>query len=771
MKEKLKRDPRSSPDERIFRAVCRPNCFGFCPHDVVVRDGRIVKSAPATLPDPRYGDRICLRGLTNLQRVYDENRVKWPMKRVGPRGAGQWERISWNEAIEFVTSNWKSISAEFGPAANAVHSGSGNAAALHGAAPGMTSRLSNVLGFTTVPLSVDASITQGVQAVIGNNGPWPGNGPEDLVNAKTIILLGNNTTEAQIHMWHHFQDAKDAGAKIIVIDPVFTHAAAQAHEFLPIRPGSDPALLLSIAHCLARDEKYNVEFLQRKTVAPYLVKDADGMFLRMSDLGHAGDDRAAVMGQDGNVGPVDEIAAPQLRCETTVEGFVVRTAFELVLDRLNEYPPELVAEISHVSADRIEELAREIHAGPTTIRAGWGGQAYDNGTMVGRTLMLLAALTGYIGAKGSDMGAQWEMFLGINFGFAAPTGRVGPAIESVVLPEVMRSGKFKGEDFPVKSLYCYQTNILGNVVNQNSFKADVVDKMDFICVVDLAMTDTARWADLVLPAAHWYEMNDIVVGMGYHPYLQFSEKVVEPQFEAKPDGDIIRLLAEKMGVGEYFDKTDDEYFQELLDTDFCRQRDISYERLLEERAIRVMPNPWLAYGGNQNFNTSDNRMHIYNEVPHPRFDYGQDPLREREKLPSFFPPNEAWPGTEAQMKYPLVLISERPRHRVHGQWFDTPWLREIDPVPTVKINPNDAKVRDIQNGDEVEVYNDRGTAVAKAVYSDAIMEGLLVYPKGWQRHQHKAGSFSELSSEKFDPLGVNQSFFDATCEIRKWSDD
>ena len=759
--------PAPEPDEQVFRTVCRPNCFGLCGHEVTVRDGRIVKSVNAQLPDPAY-NRICLRGLVNLERVHDDQRITQPLRRVGPRGAGQWRPISWDEAITELADNWRAVQAEYGPQAVVFMGGSGNPGLLHGSQPGLVSRLRNVLGATQIDASVDVGITAGVQSVVGDVGRWPGNGPEQMVHARTIMICGHNVTEATIHTWHFVLDAKQAGAQVIVIDPIFTHAAAQAHRYIPCRPGSDPVLILAMMHCIIRDGRHNIDFLQRKTVAPYLVRADGGRYLRMRDIGHTDDDRVVVADADGELVPAEQATDPAITGRREVAGVQVATAFELLVERLADYPPEVAAELTEIPATTIEELAAEFTAGPTTLLAGFGAQAFNNGSMLGRCYMTLAAITGNIGLPGADIGAHWEPYPGVNKAFATPTGQASPVIPLVALPQVLKSGKLRGEPWPIRSLFTYMGNILGNGSEQNRLRRDVWERFDFICSVDLVFNDTTNNADLVLPAVHWHEVADVPGALGQHPYLQYSEKVLDPPGQAKPDGEIARLIASAMGVGQYFDRSDDEYLAEILDSDYSRRFGITLDALKAAKAMRAMPDPWLGFGGDQSFATPDGRMHFYNESPRPRLDYGQELPAERERLPVFYPPTEAWPDHELAERYPLVLLSERSRFRVHTMWFGTPTLRELDPEPIVRINPVDAAPRGIAEGDLVEVYNDRGHAVARAVLTEAIKPGLLSYPKGWQRHQHVAGSFSELNSLVSDPIGVNQSFFDARAEVRRW---
>jgi anaerobic selenocysteine-containing dehydrogenase len=161
-------------------------------------------------------------------------------------------------------------------------------------------------------------------------------------------------------------------------------------------------------------------------------------------------------------------------------------------------------------------------------------------------------------------------------------------------------------------------------------------------------------------------------------------------------------------------------------------------------------------------------MEFYVEKPAPFMEQGQTIDVEREHLPHFFEPGEAWPDNPLHATYPFVLMSERPRFRVHSQWYNNKYLRELDPEPTVKINPIDAKARGIKSGDHVECFNDRGHAVALASVNEAIRPGTLVYPKSWQLKQHKAGGWSELSASFFDPVMVNSSFMDVLCEVKLW---
>ena len=280
---------------------------------------------------------------------------------------------------------------------------------------------------------------------------------------------------------------------------------------------------------------------------------------------------------------------------------------------------------------------------------------------------------------------------------------------------------------------------------------------------------------MVLPIAQWFELEE-VSNAGQTSSLNYNEKAIDPLYESKPDPQIVSELAQKLGLGDYFSLDNGGILKEMMDTPIGAALGQTVEDLREKKQVRVVPGdaekkPHIAYE-NGAFGTATGRFEFYRENPLPRAATTKVPTAEEieiNRMAHWFPPLEAWPENELYKKYPLVLMSERPRYRVHSQWFSAPLLRELDPEPFVKINPKDAAARGIGDGDYVECYNDRGFAVAKAVLSEAIRPGTLVYPKGWQLDQHKDGGWSQLSSTEFDSFAVNNNFMDVLCEVRVWN--
>lgn len=762
--------------EQVFHGVCKPNCFASCGVNVHVRDGKIVKISPADFPDKRF-NRTCLRGLTHVQRTYNPDRIKYPMKRAGERGEDKWERISWEEAITTITDKWKQIRTENGDYANAFLTGSGN----YGSIQNLKGRLQNLIGATSMSIDVDMGSLLGLNRVKGWGGAWTGNDEPDLVNSKTMIAWGSNLTNAQIHSWHFVADAIEAGMKLIVIDPVFNILASKAHEYVAIRPGSDAALILSMMQVILSENLQNVPFLLAHTVAPFLVREDTGKFLRLSEIGiEPLDGPADAAGNPTKIDPIavwnpdtktavagGSLETPALEGAFTIKGIKVRTAFDLLKEEVNQYPPEVATKLTDIPEETIRHLAMVSVDGPVNHYVGFGAQAYDNGVHSAHAIATLAAITGNIGYPGANVGAQITGYAGANGAFAFPTGAAGGAISNLVYRKVLETGTFQGKPYALKSLFVTHGNPANTLPNTNEWLTKFAPSFDLIVVADMTFTDTARYADIILPVSDWFETMD-VVGSGQHYYVQISEQAIQPLYETKPDSDIIRMLAEKMGVGEYFDKTDEEYLQEMIATPYSEAVGISVETLKEKKAIRHKKIPYIDCENNV-FYTPTGKMEFYVESPTPMALSDEELDIEREHLPRFFPPMEAWPENPLHDKYPLVLLSERPRFRVHSQWFGVPWLRELDPEPFVKINVKDAAKRGIKNGDYVEVFNERGSAVVKAVLTQGVKVGAMVFAKGWQRKQYVAGDLSTLASSKFDPFAVNGSFMDELVEVRKWN--
>ncbi len=795
------------PDEEtIYCGICRGNCSGTCKLNLHVRDNKIVKTSKRSFnsfPDGSV-DRICLRGLSHVYNIYGPNRVQYPMKRAEgtERGAGQWERISWEEAIKIITDEWKRIQQEYGEQAIAYTRGSGNLGAISGVASPMYNVFFNKINASMIKIARDQANTRGINRVVGNLGDWVLNDPSDFKNSKTMFVWGANITDAQIHDWHHVADAQDAGTKLVVIDPIMTQLAARADMWVPVKPATDAALALSMMYVMVDEDAVNKPFLRDHTCAPFLVRSDTGKFLRMSDLGVEPEvieveigmvsaassdnkgaqvgkakttkkiiDHPAVLDADGTVKSLVEATDPQLNGAYDFNGVPCSTAYDLLVEDIMQYPPEKAQDICDVPAETIVELAHLALDGPCIHRLGWGSNSYTNGVHAAHANITMAALTGQIGYSGAGTGVgDFKACWGINAVVKGMTAAKYPMISALALPEIMRTDKWKGQDYPIRSLYVYAGNPVSNQVNTNEYINDVIGNMDLYVVADYCFTDTTKYADIILPAAHWFEQQELVPISATQCFLH-SEKAIDPLYESKSDFEILKLLAAGMGYPDLIDLTEDDYMSQVVDTPALGALGITYEKVKENEDMYWYPEkPWIPWK-NAEFRTDSGRMEFYVENPTVQFDVGQTFDEDREHLPRYFNPTEAYEGSPTWDKYKLILLSERPRFRVHSMWSDNAYLRELDPEPTIKMNPADAEARGIADGDYVEVYNDRGHCVAKAVYNNGIRPGCMVYPKSWQSHQHKAGCWSELLTSEYDPVGVNESYFDNLVEVRVWNEE
>lgn len=774
-------DESDKVEEQVFNCVHRPECESACPVKVTVREGKVVKVSRGEAVDPYY-NRICLRGMSHVQNIYNENRLKYPMRRTGERGSGEFERISWDEAIDEVTTKFKEIQETYGPqAVLTMFSGANQSASV---LDGFL-KFSFALNGTGYTYAVDRGFPEGFKRVVGTDTLWL-NEPKDWVNAKTFISWGANITEANINEWPSVARAKENGTKIIVVDPNFTWIASKADWWLPIRPGSDAALYLGMLNVIVNESLEDEKFVMAHTCAPFLVRNDTGMFLRRSDVTGVPEEKTDMMGNVINVSPVlvwdsatskaltlEECKAPSKKGTHSVNGIKCTTAYSLLEDLVSTYTPEKVSELTDLSAEDITALARLCAEGSVIHRMGFGSSDYQNGRQVGHGLMTLCALTGNIGKPGcgAGHGSNGGMASGDFMGAIMVAGTYGMgSYPTFHLREVVKTGKNMGNDWPIKAIYTCIINPISSEVDSTAVE-EMFKAMDFVVVQDVVYTDTAAFADIVLPACDFFESSDWIQGSSHDNLIQWSEKAIEPLYESKPDYEIFSLLAQKMGFGEIFSDGADKFVEAFTSTDEFKAIGADSPTLKEKGRVHYYSDdiniPWSDY----QFPTGSGRMEFYCENPQPRAFFGQELDPTDEHLPVWHEPVEAWPGAEARDKYPLILMAERTRNMVHIAFHGNPWLHEIQDEPIVKIGAADAQARGIQDGSYVEVFNDRGAVVARAVLNEGNHPGVLRYYPGWQKHQHKTNAgWNTLLASHYDPYVVNQNIMDVVVDVRPWTE-
>ncbi|MGE4273324.1 MAG: molybdopterin-dependent oxidoreductase [Desulfitobacterium sp.] len=770
-------NPTSESKELLVSSACRSNCFQSCRLNAHVIDGKVVKTTPASYPDEIYTGS-CLKGLSLVQRTYSPTRIKHPMRRVGERGEGQWEVISWDEAITEIADKFMAIQEKYGPKSLALDVGSGNYGLVHGVL-GIFNRLINSIGCTKINVCYDQATGHGSDRVIGGSVWLWGNEPRTMMDSKNIIVWGSNPVYSQPQNWRILKEAKKGGAKVITIDPIFSATANQSDEYIPVTPGTDLMLVLAMINYIIEQDLMNIDFMKKRSTATFLVRRDNGLVLRKSDFAPETPDteddfyvwdsvaNAPALLKDG---PQDVA----IEGNFNVQGIDVDTTFTLLKNEMKEYTLEKASELTKIPVEKIIELTKTYVDGPTTIYTNYGIDHYQNGHLWSFAVFIMASLTGNIGVKGAGFTGLFVQNIPINYiGMYITNMKMadGNSIPQTEFHKVVRDQAIEGKPYPIKALYTTSSNSMSNWAQQNLWLTDILPNLEFTVVVDTELTDTARYADIVLPAAFWFEVNDLRVNYN-NPYIYMQEKAIEPLYESKPDGEIIAMIARKMGLGQFFPENmdDTEWIKVLLDSDKLRAMGITYERLLEEKVVRGTGSAEKPYiRGEQFFNTPSGRAQLYCENPQPRVNYGQNltGIIEKERMPYYKPPGEASKDNPLFSKYPLVFIQEHSRFRSHTQWFNTPILRELDPEPLAKISREDAKIRGIKTGDIVEVFNDRGKAVLKAEVNDAISTGVISIPKGWQREQFIEGCFQELTNSTSDPMAVNFAYFDCLVDVKK----
>ncbi|QOS67516.1 molybdopterin-dependent oxidoreductase [Eggerthella guodeyinii] len=775
--------------EIVVQNACRVGCVTGCRLDVYVRDGKVVKTRPADLPDPEY-KRACLRGLSHAQMIYSEERVKYPMRRVGGRGNDEWERISWDEAVEEIGDKLLETREKHGAKANYFMSNGGNVSILSGSFGSM--RFRNAFEMQSISNGVDLGCMPGISRVYGSNGTWGKIAePSDIQNADTFFVWGMNLTVTTWDRWRYIANAMDNGAKLVVIDPNFTAIAAKADKFVSVRPASDGALIMGMINAIIEEGHFDRDYVLKATVAPFLVRRDNGKFLRMSDLGVAPTegpvnartgkptiiDPAAVYDEiEQGFVAVNEAVQPALTGNWDAEGVAVDTAFDMLAARAKEFTLERASELSDVSVEDIRELVDlYVNGGTVCNLLGFGSNGYDNGPSMGHAFATLVALTGQIGKSGTNACYHQDPSQGtlVDTMYMFPDGKnlTAPSIPLLDVPELIEKGelhRYGGDFVPPKTLWITQMNAYNNFLNPQTWRDKILPNVEMIVVVDRIMSDTARYlADYVLPAAHFFEQTDVRHVATATPYMMYLDKAAEPLHESLPDKEIYRKFAKKLGFPQYFDMSDDELLKEALTV---QGGGVDFDQLKKEKVVRVLDRDYQPYDVDKGrLATASKRFEFYceNPVSQQGLPLPED-LFEENCLPTFTEPREAWPTAEGADKYPFPLISERSRALLHSQYSDVEWLREVEPGPVVFMNPVDAESYSLTNGDYVKVYNDRGYGVVKLVVSDGQRPGSLTWPKGWQQKFYKEGNLHNLTPLEYNPVAVNHSYTDCHVNVEKW---
>ncbi len=811
----------ASAAEEVKSGICRGTCIGGCHFKQTVRDGVLVKSEMAPMPDPDY-NRICSKGMSHAQRTYSHDRIKYPMRRVDgtARGEGQWERISWDDAISEIAGKWKTYIAENGAASIGY-----SANHLQTQIGEYNRAIANLIGFSLIGNQGDqAGVYTIAQYLNFGNFMFCGNEAKDLINAKHIFMFGCNSALSIPHDSTFIWQAKQRGADVIVIDPNYTPTVAvYADRHVPVRMATDACLFMGMCNVVIEEGLTDEAFLREHTVAPFLVKKSDGTFLRLEDidpaqaaaeqaaaLEAAGGDKTKLSGYetvvvrdaDGSTPLAAQAQNPQLTGTFTVNGIEVTTVFERLRERLAQYPLATCAEISGIGEDEIRDLARTYADGPTTAMIHYGADHYTNGHTGYEALITLAALTGNLLKRGACVGqggniasfglagaAAWgkQVKAGEEVAAVAANGTVDGALNPsyAQFVEFVHEGTVNGQQvgpagFRFRSWWMCGGNPVAGSVNRKEV-LDALDSLDLVVCQDIVWSECAQYADIVLPAAYYTEYNDYTLGSGFSaPFVLKQDKCIEPLYEAKTDFEITHMLAEALGYGKYNCESEEAWLRFGLENSAsAKAAGITYERLDQEKACKILPYP--EDGGTYvetKLNTPTGRVEFYNEVPVSNNAWPGDYDVDRERMVYWEPPLESWPfdvggygPSEFAKKYPLSFHWRRSRFATHTNFgVGNHWLDEIDPEPFVCISRPDGLARDIADGDLVRVFNDRGYCIIKCYLDSGLAAGCCDSPQRYQGKQYREGSMCDLSNAKTHPFISNAVYNECQVEIEKWGE-
>ncbi|HZV52272.1 MAG TPA: molybdopterin-dependent oxidoreductase [Candidatus Dormibacteraeota bacterium] len=663
----------------VIKGGCAHDCPDTCAWEVTVERGRAVKLAGA--PDHPYTrGTLCAKVHRYLDRVYSPERVLRPLRRVGPKGEGVFVPVSWEEALTDIAARLGEVAERWGGEAVLPYSYAGNMGLIQYAS--MDRRFFARLGASRLARTICGDTAgAGIAAALGTT---TGVLPEDVQHARFIVLWGTNTVVTNLHLWPFVRRAREAGARLVVVDPVRTRTAREADWHVRPLPGTDAALALGMMHVIVAEGLHD---------EAYLRDHCNGW--------------------------------PELRA------------------RLAEYPPERAAGLAGVEREEIVRLARAYATTrPALIRTLVGAEKQPLGATSFRTIACLPAVVGAWRELGGGL-AHWTRSL---FAEAVASGALtGPhprtrVVNMVQLGHVLTD---PGLSPPVKALFVYNSNPATTAPNAGLVCRGLAREDLFTVVHDLFITDTARYADYLLPATSFLEHLDLLVSWG-HTYLTLNQPALPPRGESVCNTELFRRLAAAMGWGEEpgFRETDEDLIRRALSGGHPYLEGIDLESLrrqgwapLHLPASRRVP---FAQGG---FPTASGRCELMAD-PEPGF-----------------APQPADP------RHPLVLISAK--HAVHflnSSYAHLPWHRRAEGETVVSIHPEDAAPRGIADGDRVRLRNHRGRLTARARVDDTVRPGVVAIAHGRWRSL-EGGTANDLTSDGLADRGGGGDLFGTRVEV------
>jgi anaerobic selenocysteine-containing dehydrogenase len=673
----------AAPPRRRLKVVCPHDCPDTCVMTVDVEDGRAV--AIGGDPDHRFTQGfLCAKVNHYLERVYSPDRVLRPLRRVGKKGEGRFAPITWDEALDEIAARFRQVIAAHGPQAILPYSYAGNMGLLSYGS--MDRRFFNALGASLLDRTICASAgAAGLKATMGRS---LGFDPEAVVNARFIVAWGANIVSSNVHLWPFIEEARRRGARLVAVDPYRSRTAEKADVHLALLPGTDAALALGVMHVIFRDGLEDREYIERYTSG------------------------------------VDALKA-----------------------RAHEWPPDRVAGVTGLSAREVEDFAEEYATTqPSAIRLNYGLNRHAGAGAAVRTITSLPALTGAWRHAGGGLLLSTSGTFPVDSAALERPDLVPSGTRTLNMSQLGRILLDPALDPPVKALFVYNSNPAAVAPEQDQVHRGLARQDLFVVVHDLFLTDTADFADVVLPATTTLEHYDIHKAYG-HLHLSLSRPAIAPVGESKPNTEVFRRLARRMGLTHpCLSESDEEMARHALVWDHPHLAGISFDRLEREGSVRLSVDDPFAPFARGNFPTPSGRCELFADYVPPREGPTSNPERAR--------------------TYPLAFISPPAHHFLNSTFSAQPVFVRRESGASLTMHPADAGPRRIEDGAMVRTFNDRGSFLARAHVSDAARPGVVVgLSIWWAKHCPGGRNANAVTSQELTDMGAGATFYDALVEV------
>ncbi len=690
---------------RVVHGACPHDCPDTCALETLVDEHGKAVRVRGRADHPVTQGWLCVKVNRYLERVYHPERLLYPMRRVGPKGSGTFERISWDDAIAEIAMRWTDIIAQHGAQCILPYSYAGTLGLVQGRVA--DTRLWNCLGACQLERAICGHAAE--EAVMLTVGGRLAPSPEMLPQSKLILIWGSNPASTAPHIMPYLRKAQHAGTRIIVIDPIRTLTARSADQHIQPLPGSDAALALAMMHVIVREELHNREWLAEHTLG-----------------------------------------------------------WEDLLERVLNMPPERAADITGLAVETIVELARSYATTtPALLRISDGINRHTNGGQTVRTLACLPAVIGQYGVAGGGLMYSTSDWFKWNRAIVdreqEATCPPAPRILNMNRLGAILTGEANP---PVYSLYVYNANPVASTPNAGKIVEGMKRENLFTVVHELFLTDTARYADIVLPATSQLEQVDVHKPYG-HLSLQYNAQAIAPLGEARSNWDVMRALATALGFDEPWLRDDAEaVIREVVDATAVTHpsaKGLTLERLQAEGTVSfIIADEERVPFANGIFRTPSGKVEMYSAQAAAK---GYDPVPDwvpevETRKPRKTRHTSAEPFDGQSPDEALPLLCPAAHHFVSSTFANLDTMKTKEHAPTLRIHPHDAEIRNIRSGQQVRISNERGSCQLVACVTEDVRQGMLATTTvWWPQHSPDQRNVNWTTSDRLADFAGGSTFY------------